>query len=84
MRAIAPMNGAVALAVSSGDCDGAKDGYFTSGARDTADNVARHTMWYRHALRLFTGETSADERPRAVRELLAQLRDDEDDGMAVD
>lgn len=54
-----------------GPCERIRDHYFTSGTLDTADDLARHTSWYRHALRFYNGDVTADERQQAVRDLLA-------------
>ena len=41
--------------------------YLCVGKDDTADDLARHSSWDRHALRFYNGEVADDERPQAVR-----------------
>ena len=57
----------------AGPCDGPRDFYFTSGMDDSADNLARYTSWYRHALRLHRGDVSGADRPQVLRELLTAV-----------
>ena len=54
-----------------GPCTGERDHYFTAGVLDSADDVARHASWYRHALRLYNGDGGGANRKQTVRELLA-------------
>ncbi len=54
-----------------GPCNAERDHYFTQGIHDSADDLARHTSWYRHALRLYQGTVHREQRPQVIRELLA-------------
>ena len=53
-----------------GPCKSRRDWYFTSGVHDSADEIARHSSWFRHALKLNGGEVDASERNRTVADLL--------------
>ena len=54
-----------------GPCSSGADDYYTEGKHDSADALARKSSWYRHALRLYSGQVGEAERNQTIRELLA-------------